>query len=252
MWKRKLLSAVTSLLCGTVLLSNIVASAVQLPDGAVKGLPEKLTVMDSEGNSANSQSGEYFFHVENMVANETYSKNIQIINLREDKAYHIYFYAEPISKDGNIDLEEECEAVISLSGEEVYRGKVTGDGNVDLTSTPLDLGLYTPGESRVLNCQITWHSDENVNIDYGEKLVDADGTHVIREGDSDYYGYGEVTFKWIFYAVVDETYVPPKTGILGSNSIVYAVIIAVCVVMVLTMLLLIAVKKRKSKGTKES
>jgi hypothetical protein len=228
-----------------------VACAVQLPDGAVQGLPEKLTVMDSDGNSAN-QSGEYYFHVEDMVANETYSKNIQVINLREDKAYHIYFYAEPVSKSGNIDLEEECEAVITLSGDEVYRGKVTGDGNVNMAKTPIDLGLYTPGESRVLNCQVTWQpSEEDVNIDYGEKLVDADGTHIIRAGDSDYFGYGEVTFKWVFYAVLDETYVPPKTGILGSDSIVYAVIIAVCSVMVLAMLLLIAVKKRKSKGTKE-
>jgi hypothetical protein len=228
-----------------------VACAVQLPDGAVQGLPEKLTVMDSDGNSAN-QSGEYYFHVENMVANQTHSKSIQIINLREDKAYHIYFYAEPVSKSGNIDLEEECEAVITLSGDEVYRGKVTGDGNVNMAKTPIDLGLYTPGESRVLNCQVTWQpSEEDVNIDYGEKLVDADGTHIIRAGDSDYFGYGEVTFKWVFYAVLDETYVPPKTGILGSDSIVYAVIIIVCVVMVLAMLLLIAVKKRKSKGTKE-
>jgi hypothetical protein len=228
-----------------------VACAVQLPDGAVQGLPEKLTVMDSDGNSAN-QSGEYYFHVEDMVANQTYSKSIQIINLREDKAYHIYFYAEPVSKSGNIDLEEECEAVITLSGDEVYRGKVTGDGNVNMAKTPIDLGLYTPGESRVLNCQVTWQpSEEDVNIDYGEKLVDADGTHIIRAGDSDYFGYGEVTFKWVFYAVLDETYVPPKTGILGSDSIVYAVIIIVCVVMVLAMLLLIAVKKRKSKGTKE-
>jgi hypothetical protein len=118
-----------------------------------------------------------------------------------------------------------------------------------MTTTPIDLGLYTPGESRVLNCQVTWNpSEEGVNIDYGEKLVDADGTHVIREGDTDYYGYGEVTFKWIFYAVLDETYVPPKTGILGSNSILYAVIIAVCALMVLIMAVLIAVKKRKTKG----
>ncbi|MBR0485241.1 MAG: hypothetical protein IJJ69_10760, partial [Oscillospiraceae bacterium] len=64
---------------------------VALPDGAVKGLPEKLTAMDSDGNVVSSDTGEYFFRVENMSYGETYTKEVQLMNLRDDKAYHIYF-----------------------------------------------------------------------------------------------------------------------------------------------------------------
>ena len=53
--------------------SSLTASAeVALPDGAVKGLPEKLTAMDSEGAVVDSATGEYFFHVENMQYGDRY------------------------------------------------------------------------------------------------------------------------------------------------------------------------------------
>ena len=80
---------------------------VALPDGAVKGLPEKLTAMDSEGNVVSSDTGEYFFHVEGMTYGETYTKDVQLMNLRDDKSYHIYFYVEPLWKDGEIDIAPE-------------------------------------------------------------------------------------------------------------------------------------------------
>lgn len=249
--KKFIYSLLTILSCAVLCLSNglLTFAEVQLPDGAVKGLPEKLTIMDSSGNSVNSATGEYFFQVKNMIPNQTYSKDIQIINLREDKAYHIYFYAEPLSKSGDIDLENECTAVISLGENQVYKGKVTGDGNIDLTETPIDLGLYIPGDSRVLNCKITWDgSSVNESIDYGERLVDKDGTTIIREGSEDGYIYGEVTFKWIFYAVLDETYDPPKTGILGNtSSLIYIIILCICIIMVITMIILIMIKKRNNR-----
>jgi hypothetical protein len=223
---------------------------VQLPSGAVEGLPDKLTIMDSDGTPANSETGEYYFCVYDMVPNETYTKNIQVINLREDKAYHIYFSAEPLDKSGTIDLEEECEAVITLGSTEIYRGKVTGEGNIDLTSTPLDLGLFTPGDSRILNCKVTWQSD-GTDVDNGQRLVDADGTHIIREGNQSE-SYGEVTFKWVFYAVVDESYVPPKTGLLGTSNLGYIIALVVCVMMVIIMLILIQRKKRLQNQGKGS
>jgi hypothetical protein len=200
----------------TVLFCTSVSAAAEalLPEGTVAGLPESLTVMDEDGNSVDSSTGEYFFEVEDMVPGETYSKNIQIMNLREDKAYHIYFYAEPVDKGGNIDLEAQCTEVISLDGSTLYEGAVNGEGNVNMTTTPLDLGLYTPGEGRTLNCSITWDdSDAGGFIDYGRKLVDTNGTTIVSEGSGESSIYGEVRFKWIFYAVVDESYVPPKTGL---------------------------------------
>lgn len=225
---------------------------IPLPEGTAAGLPEKLTVLDSDGNAVNG-SGEYFFHVEEMKPYETYSKDIQIMNLREDKAYHIYFYAEPISKQGEIDLENDCTAVFTLDGGKVFEGKVTGesaDGGTDLSQEPIDLGLYEPGKSRSLNCKVTWNGTSAGDfIDYGHRVVSSDGTQTLREKSGDNYIYGEVTFRWIFYAAVDETYTPPNTGFLSQNSAVYAAVVAAAAVMIIIMLLLIR-KKKKSKKAK--
>lgn len=239
--------------CSAVLLlcNSLTAFAeVALPDGAVKGLPKKLSVLDSDGNSV-SENGEYFFIVENMKPFVSYTKKIQIMNLREDKAYHIYFYAEPVSQKGGINLEQECETVFTLDGNEIFRGKVTGEpaeGYSDISEAPLDLGLYEPGKSRNLTASITWNGQGAGDfIDYGEKIVDKNGTHIIREESGEHYIYGETEFRWIFYAVVDDEYIPPKTGVLAVGNIFYAIAVAVIVIMIAVLCILICLKKRKDK-----
>jgi hypothetical protein len=240
--------------CGAVLLfcNSLTLSAfaeVRLPEGTVAGLPEKLTVMDSDGNSASSDTGEYFFYVEDMQELTEYSKDIQIINLREDKAYHIYLYAEPISSEGEIDLVNECSAVFSLNGEKKFEGKVTGesaDGSANLSEEPIDLGIYKPGESGKLNCTVTWNgTDAGGFIDEGSRLVDREGTHILREKSGDDTIEGKVTFRWIFCAAVDEDYVPPNTGTFLSNSWGYIAVIAAAAVMVIVMAVLVRRKKKK-------
>lgn len=248
--KKFIHTIVVALSVAVFCMGGTVAYAIQLPDDAVVGLPEKLSIIDSEGNFVDSSSGEYCLRIDDIMPSTTYSKDLQIMNLLEDKAYHIYFYAEPISNSGNIDLKDECVLTLSLDGKQVYVGKVTGDGNIDLTTTPIDLGLYTSGESRTLHCEVLWNDSNDTYIDYGEKLVDIDGVHIVREGNTDYYSYGEVTFKWIFYASLDEDYVPPKTGILSSKlSPIYIAILSACAILIVVMLILIKRKKDKlSKG----
>lgn len=250
----KLIQKLASASFAAVLLfcNSLTAFAeVSLPKGTTAGLPEKLTVLDSDGNAVNG-SGEYFFYVEDMQPYETYSKDIQIMNLREDKAYHIYFYAEPISKQGEIDLENDCTAVFTLDGSRVFEGKVTGeaaDGSIDLADEPIDLGLYEPGKSRNLNCKVTWNGEGAGDfIDYGHKIVSKDGTEIVREESGDHYIYGEVTFRWIFYAVVDEGYKPPNTGVLSSVSAVYTAVLAVAAVLIIVLILLILRKKKNKKA----
>lgn len=249
---KKFMTMCSAALCSVVLLfCNLMSvfAEVSLPEGTVAGLPKELTVMDSDGNVVNSETGEYFFHVENMVPGQTYMKEIQIMNLREDKAYHIYFYAEPLEKAGEIDLENECTAVITLDGAQFYEGKVTGEGNVNLTETPIDLGQYVPGQSRKMNCAVTWNGTEaGGHIDNGAKVVDAAGTSVVRPESGDHDIDGEITFRWIFYAVVDDEYVPPKTGVLTVESWIWIVLFAVVGVLILVMLFLLLRKKQKQKG----
>ena len=176
---------------------------VALPEGAVKGLPERLAALDSEGRPVNSATGEYFFHVENMQYGETYSKEVQLMNLRDDAAYNIFFYVEPLFKDGEIDLEKGCQCTFYLDGSEFYKGDVNGKGNIDLSSTYYNTGRYDPGDSHVLRAEVIWNDIDVIqNVDNGHKLVDVNGQHVLTGSDGSGYAEGEIEFKWIFFASI--------------------------------------------------
>ena len=246
----------TSLVSCLLLLTSVVTTTafaeVALPDGAVKGLPERLTAMDSDGNAVSSSTGEYFFRVEGMNYGETYTKDVQLMNLRTDKAYHIYFYVEPLWKDGEIDLEEGCTCTFWLDGQEFYRGKVTGGGNIDLTQEVIDCGYYAPGDSHTLRCAIVWDDlDVLVGVNNGHRLIDIDGEHVLVGSEDSGYVEGEIEFKWIFYAAVDENYDPPKTGLLSVNNKFWLIAIALLAVLIGGLLILIALKQKKQKDQKK-
>lgn len=242
-------------LSGCLLLSCCCLTAhaeTELPDGAVKGLPERLSVLDSEGVSPNAK-GEYFFHVENMTFGETYTKKIQIMNLRDDKAYHIYFYVEPLFKNGEIDLEKGCECTFWLDGREFYKGDVTGHGNIDLTQEVYDCGLYNPGDSHTLKCSVIWNDlDVLVGVDNGHRLIDINGEHVLVGSDDNGYVEGEIEFKWVFYAAVDEDYDPPKTGLFAAGNTFWILCIAVLSVLTGGMLILVFMKKKQNDAKKKT
>lgn len=219
-----------------------------LPEGAVKGLPEKLTAMDSDGRAVSSESGEYFFSVEDMNYGELYTKDVQLMNLREDKAYHIYLHTEPVSKSGDIDLESGCSCKFYLDGNEVYSGDVNGAGNIDLRSETLDLGYYRPGDSHTLRCSVIWDSmNIDMNRSFGHRVVDLNGTTYLEEPDENTKISGEIKFKWIFYAAVDEEFQPPKTGLLAVSGKLWVCIIAVLLSMIAVLLIFTYRMKKKRK-----
>ena len=196
--------------CLLLLTCNTLSAFAEtaLPDGAVKGLPERLAALDNEGNAVNSATGEYFFRVEDMKYGEEYTKIVQLMNLREDESYHIYFCVEPLFKKGEIDLEEGCTCTFWLDGNEIYKGTVTGepeDGSRNLQGriNYFDCGYYNPGDTHRLKCSVVWDNlDVLKNVSNGHKLVDKDGTHVLVGPDEEGYVEGEIEFKWIFYASV--------------------------------------------------
>ncbi|SHM81193.1 hypothetical protein [Ruminococcus flavefaciens] len=217
-----------SLVSSLLLLNHVnimtAFAEVVLPEGAVKGLPERLAALDSEGRSVNSATGEYFFHVENMKYGETYSKEVQLMNLRDDEAYNIYFYVEPLFKNGEIDLEKGCQCTFYLDNKEFYKGDVNGKGNIDLSQTYYDTGRYNPGDSHVLRAEVVWNDIDVIqNVDNGHKLVDANGTHVLTGPNSSGYAEGEIEFKWIFFASVipisgyEVTTAPASTTVNASD-----------------------------------
>lgn len=247
-----LLAAVLSLLLSTAV------NAVELPDGSVKGLLERLAVLDDSGNSV-SDSGEYYFEVENMQQGTTYTKKIQIMNMRDDAAYRVLFRAEPVSSSGSIDLANECECVITVDGAELYRGKVTGEGTPDIRTTPLDLGVYNSGQSRHMTVSIVWNgSSAGGFIDNGERIVTNSGTEVVREKSGNSTISGETEFKWIFSAETvpsdDNSSVTPvdssnssngMSGVISTGEKIAIGLIAVVMLASFVMIILLIGKKKK-------
>ncbi len=240
---------IVAALCSTALLFHPGISAtaeVVLPDGAVQGLPESMVVVDENGSSVNSQSGAYFFQVEDMEPGVIYHKTIQLMNLREDVSYHIYFYMEPLDASGEINLTDECTATLTLDGEQLYQGDVGGKNTV--SDTPLDLGEYEPGENRVMTCAVVWDQiDADRYIDNGIRVVGKDGEEVIQEPSGTTTITGEVTFQWVFYAVIDEEYEAPQTGLMAVKSWVWILLLAVLGVSVILLCILIFFKRRAEK-----
>jgi len=249
----------TAILICSLCVTTVFAD--ELRAGTVAGLPEKLVVLDDAGRSV-SENGEYFFEVEGMQANEVYTKKIQIMNLREDAAYRIFFNAQRISTTGEINLEEECICTVYLDGAVIYKGKITGEGEPDIRETPLSLGYYHSGESRVMQVDIVWPNDVdhgNFAIDNGARIVDSNGTTIVREKTGKSHIEGETIFKWIFTAVTDLDPVPHPSGpdtptpsdhVKTGETITF--IAAGVMAVALVFMVLFAVTKNKKKGQKKA
>ncbi len=259
---RQIHKIISVLLMVLLLISSfgVTTFADELRAGTVAGLPEKLVVLDDKGNSV-SENGEYFFAVENMNAGEHYTKKIQIMNLREDASYHIDFRAQPISASGEIDLENDCQCVVSLDGNTIYEGKVTGEGTPDIRVTPLDLGYYTPGAGRVMTVDIVWiDKGYGGEIDNGARLVDSNGVTIIRGKSGKTHIEGEVIFKWIFTAAVtippddhsdtsDPPIIPPlNPGTpIDTGEAIMLIIFGLAALAMSIMLILVLSKRKKQK-----
>lgn len=228
---------------------SLTAHADELRAGSVAGLPEKLVVLDDAGRSV-SENGEYFFEVENMREGETYTKKIQIMNLREGSAYHIFFNAEPISKSGEIDLEDECDCEMFLDDELIYKGKVTGEGEPDMRKTPLDLGLYYSGRGRTLKVNITWHYQGSGSgvIDNGYRIYHGNNVEIVREKTGKDHIEGEVIFKWIFTAVTEETSDPEHSSYVDTGETITFIAVGVVAVAIVIMSMLVVLKRKKKEN----
>ena len=263
----KLISVV--LAAALLFCMNVTAYAAKLSSGSVQGLPEKLVVLDDKGQSV-SENGEYYFQVENMQVGETYTKKIQLMNLREDTNYRITFRAQPLTKSGEIDLENECSCEISLDDKMVYSGKVTGEGTPDIRDNALSLGNFEPGESHVMKVDVKWNGTSAGGfIDNGERIVDTGGTTVIREKSGQNEISGETTFQWSFYAQVEDTHgdysstssddggseIYPKPsgggtiiGFVQTGEVVAWTAIIIIMTATLILIILLAGKKKKQRS----
>ena len=164
--------------------------AVELPEGSVQGLPQNLIVMDTEGNSV-SANGDFYVHVEDMQPGVLYTKDISVMNLRNDAVYHVYMSMAPNHTEGVIDLEGEVDVKLYLEGELIYTGDVNGIGEPNMQETPIDLGgIYNSGETRHLRAEFIWNMSQDT-----EKMIQ-------ERSEAGETPFGAVDFDWIFSASI--------------------------------------------------
>ncbi len=184
---KKLISA---FLTAIVLSSPVYANTYKLPDGSVQGLPQNLIVMDENGHSP--ENGELYIYIDNMLPGELYTKDVTLMNARDDAVYSIFMTAEPNYDEGDIDLLNETECKLYLDDKLIYQGLVNGDGMPNMQQEGLDLGgVYKSGETRNLHAEFKWNITDET-----QKFIDEYSSE-----DKDFYGI--VSFNWTFYAQID-------------------------------------------------
>ena len=216
-------------------ISAFAADTQNLDNGSVKGLPEGIYIMDSDGNKV-SEDGSYYVDIQDMKPNVVYTKTISLQNLI-DTPYTLTMSASAVSKGGNLDLENNTNVKLFLDNELVYDGKVTGEGKTNMTvASPLNLGELSSGQSKELRAEFLW-----------------DGGGLDKITGNEY--KGEVDFKWTFEAALKQVpYSPspspsdsstPNTGVGSTVMIIFISFLAVDA-------LFIFLIRRRNKTVKEA
>jgi hypothetical protein len=113
------------------------------------------------------------------------------MNARDDAIYSIYMTAEENYTSGEVNLLKETTCKLWLDDELIYEGRVDGVGKPNMHTNGIDLGgKFDKGETRKLHAEFCWNITDETE----------DMINTYSSKDKDY--YGEVSFKWIFYASV--------------------------------------------------
>ena len=71
---------------------------------------------------------------------------------------------------------------------------------------------------------------------------------ILRDKNGDRHVEGEITYRWIFYAAVDEDIDPPYTGLLAADGKFWLACMAGTAVFLLIAALLVLHKRRKERN----
>ena len=183
-------------------------------------LPDGFCIGDENGISVTNENG-YFMNVDHMMPGDVFTRTLTLQNLEQgEPPYTLRMTAEPLETTGPVDWLDNLYLLLTLDGEEIYAGRLRGDGadtktmkgnGADLLYEGLALGTFKPGDSAVLRAAVT--------VDAGH-LSTADLTPV-----------SAAKVRWNFEAVKDVEAPPPKTGDIVKYSL-YALLFLLMVLCV--------------------
>jgi len=191
---------------GMTLASADAATATQYyfkPEEAIPSttnLPSSFLIGDSEGIRV-GVDGEYYIHCPSVIPGDVYNKRLTIQNLDAGTPesvipYTLTMRAEPLFNVGPVDLLDVMDLELKLDGQVIYKGRLRGDQGVNMIETPLQLGVYKPGDQKTLDIKLTARPDWEIG-----------------------YEVSVAEFKWIFYAWRETPPDAPQTGIAQYGAI---------------------------------
>lgn len=152
-----------------LLLSLVIADtakAVELPPGMVIGDDQGIKIEDD---------GEYLVDVRDVMPGKAWSMKITITNLERDIPYHLTMrVSKPTLIQGTLDLSEAIQMRLVYDGEVIYSGPLSGDnGKINLqdVASPVDLGTFKSGDTRMLEAYFELDGKKYGNKDFAEKNV---------------------------------------------------------------------------------
>ena len=152
-----------------LLLSLVIADtakAAELPPGMVIGDDQGIQIKDD---------GEYLIDIRDVMPGKGWSTKITISNLERDTPYHLTMHvSEPTFVQGTLDLSEAIQMRLVYDGNEIYSGPLSGDnGTINLqdTMSPVDLGTFKSGDTRMLEAHFQLDGAKYGNSDFFEKNI---------------------------------------------------------------------------------
>ncbi|MDR1264897.1 MAG: hypothetical protein LBK42_04850 [Propionibacteriaceae bacterium] len=170
------------------LLAAVVGWAGPAPGAAADDMPPGLLISDQDGIRVET-AGDYLIDARDLRPGEVRVTTLTIRNLERDIPFELFMTAEPVDSSGPVDPLDVVELDLFLEGRRLYHGRIRGDEDVNMIERALNLGVYAAGDSRVMTIRLTVAADlEIFPVKSRAQII------------------------WHFYAVKDNSAVPPKTG----------------------------------------
>ncbi len=172
-----------------LIIALMLISVLCAPVSAVASFPPGFLIGDTDGIRV-TNAGEYYIYATDMEAGDVIKKTLVLTNT-EDSTYSLTMTAKPLFQTGPIELLDKIHLRLILDGEEIYSGRVYGDGGINMIQNALQLGTYSYEDMRTLQIELVLDKTLPPSM-FMQKSV--------------------AEIRWIFYAIKKEEASPPKTG----------------------------------------
>lgn len=137
-------------------------------------LPPRMVIGDDQGIKVQT-NGSYFVEIRDVEPGKKWSTKITMINLEKEIPYRLTLHVnKPKLIEGTLDLSKEIQMKLIYENQLIYEGPLSGVSakkNLQDASTPIDLGLFKSGETRMLEVQFELDGEKYTNRDFFQKNI---------------------------------------------------------------------------------